>query len=168
MANRLKVKLLLVAVVAVGISVGVGLSPVGVVFACPSGYVSCTLERSVTNYADVYESPCNCYVRWYWTLNTYNSNGGGAKHYEMTVSTGSQDIGAGAVTVAAYVRVWVCGGYQGEWSHISNYTFRSTVVSPEFNYFTCGRQADDGASPSSYIDNIQFWPDPASVYENQG
>jgi len=60
MGYGLKAKLLLVVFVAGGIFIGVGASPASVAFACPAGYYSCTLEKSVTTYVDIYESGCNC------------------------------------------------------------------------------------------------------------
>lgn len=173
MVRSLGTRLIVVAFVASGLFVAVGVSPAGRVLAsCPSGYSSCTLEHSNSTYADIYEGGCNCYIRWYWELDTYTNNGwpNTIRHYEMTVSTGSQDLGAGAVLVDPYVRVWVCGTYAGEWSNPQSYWYRSTEITGEFIYNVgCSRQADDGSSPTSYVQGPSNWsPQTVSRYINQG
>jgi hypothetical protein len=175
MITRTLVRPLLVVLVTSGVLIGVAVSPASQVFAsCPSGYQSCSLEKSNTKSANIYEGGCNCYITWYWTLNTYkNTTNPVVRHYEMTVSTGSQNLGAGAVLIVAYVRVWACGNYQGEWSASTTYWYRVTEVTPEFDYgFFCGRQADDGGSPNqgpSYVQGPSNWnPQTVSVYLNQG
>ncbi len=166
---------LLVTLFAGAIFVGAGASPANRVSAwtCPQYYSTCHLEASNTTYADIYEAGCNCYVRWYWTLNTYNDQQPYiSRHYELTLSTGSQSVGAGAVLLQAYIRVWICGSYDGEVSENASYTYRYTLITPEYGNATCGRQADDGASPNSgpayEYGPANWYPQQTAVYLNQG
>jgi hypothetical protein len=57
------------------------------------------------------------------------------------------------------VRVWVCGTYEGTTSAYNYY-----VVSPEFNYLLCGRQADNLGS--NFHDT--YGGENLHVYINQG
>ena len=170
-------KAAMAVILAAVIFIGVGKTPAGRVAAACNATYSCTLEHTSTSSVAIYEAQCNCYITWYWILKTFNEDGiikGAYKHYEMTVT--SNGLGAGAPLVAPYVRVWVCGGYKGEWSHLKSYTYGSTVVSPEYYYggslTGCYRQADDGASPNqgpSYVQGTDSWyPPTVSQYINQG
>jgi hypothetical protein len=138
------------------------LAAVGSVKAAPAvGACGFTQEQYVET-TSLRSDPTLGSVTLHESVQTEN-NGCGTKHYVVYqyFTRGTAQVYPSGY-YATFVRVWVCGAYQGTWQNLPSTP--SIVVSPDFFYGTCGRQADNQSS--FFHDNgaNANW----SAYRNQG
>jgi hypothetical protein len=113
------------------------------------------------------------YQHLYNTYATFDvvthNNGCGWRYYVTAIHISSPQ--SNATYIEAGVRVWVCGTYKGGW-YQANTGQDWSVISPQFYYGSCARQADDYNNffgQSSFAYDQQWWsPSSMSAYVNQG